>query len=162
MNKQSMVAEFMLTSGRQHVPKEPEIPDLDSRLLRIKLIAEELSELAKASMIHCSITIGGDFFAYHHTYAPHGMDQEPDMLPDAADALADLLYIIYGTCVAWGIKIDPVFGAVHAANMEKLGPGARTRKDGKVLKPPDWKPPDIKAVLESQGWLSKVVGAQLD
>lgn len=142
----------MRKAGQFQGLDKPGIPTLESRLLRVKLIAEELSEFAKASEIHCAIRIGGEFFSYNHTYAPHGMDAEPVPVVDAADALADLLYVVYGAAVAWGIKIDPVFGAVHNANMDKFAPGSYARPDGKWMKPSGWEPPDIPGVLAAQGW----------
>lgn len=51
-------------------------------------------------------------------------------------------------CAALGIGIDlrPFYREVHRTNMHKLhGP---KRSDGKQLKPPDWKPPRIKAMYE--------------
>ena len=70
-------------------------------------------------------------------------------IAEIAQELADLLYVTYGTAVSLGIDIRPVFAAVHAANMAKVG-GVK-RADGKVLKPPGWRPPDIRAILEAQG-----------
>ena len=46
------------------------------------------------------------------------------------------------------IDVRPVFEAVHAANMAKVGGGVR--EDGKVLKPPGWQPPDVEAIIEAQ------------
>lgn len=37
-----------------------------------------------------------------------------------ADGLADLLYVVFGTAVSYGIPMDQVFGIVHKANMAKL------------------------------------------
>ena len=67
---------------------------------------------------------------------------------EAADALADLLYVVLAAGVRWGIALGPVFDEVHAANMRKKdGP---VRADGKKLKPPGWKPPDVAKVLRNQ------------
>lgn len=72
-----------------------------------------------------------------------------DDLPAIADGLADLIYVALGTAIAYGIDLRPVWSAVHAANMAKIG--GPTREDGKVLKPEGWQPPDIKGILERQG-----------
>jgi len=61
---------------------------------------------------------------------------------------ADLIYVILGTMVSYGIDINPVWDAVQASNMAKVG-GA-TRSDGKVLKPEGWQPPDIRKILDWQ------------
>ncbi len=37
-----------------------------------------------------------------------------------ADALADELYFLLGTCREMGMPIDAIFAAVHKANMDKL------------------------------------------
>jgi predicted HAD superfamily Cof-like phosphohydrolase len=63
-----------------------------------------------------------------------------------ADGLADLLYVVYGTSVSYGIDVRPIFEEVHRTNMAKVG-GA-VREDGKVLKPDGWLPPDIAPLLE--------------
>jgi len=61
---------------------------------------------------------------------------------------SDLIYVILGTMVAYGIDINPVWDAVHYSNMQKTGGGSR--EDGKILKPSGWKAPNIKAILDSQ------------
>ena len=69
-----------------------------------------------------------------------------------ADALADLAYVVYGAAVTLGIDLDDVVAEVHESNMTKLGVDGRPilRKDGKVLKPPTYRAPDIKIVLDTQ------------
>lgn len=69
-----------------------------------------------------------------------------------ADALADIVYVAYGTSLVYGIALDEVLDEVHASNMTKLGADGRPvrRADGKVLKGPDYRPPDIAAVLHRQ------------
>jgi predicted HAD superfamily Cof-like phosphohydrolase len=70
-------------------------------------------------------------------------------LVDIADGLADLLYVVFGTAVAYGIPMDGVFGEVHESNMSKLGPDGQPiiGADGKRLKGPSYRPPNIKALL---------------
>ena len=66
-----------------------------------------------------------------------------------ARELADLAYVTYGTAASLGIDLDSAIGAVHAANMAKLGPDGRPilRADGKVMKPSGWEPPDMSGAL---------------
>lgn len=73
-----------------------------------------------------------------------------DDLPGEADAIVDEIYFLLGRAVEMGIDLDPLFRAVHIANMCKEG-GA-TRADGKILKPEGWTAPDIAAELVKQGW----------
>ena len=94
------------------------------QILRLQLIREELEELDSAMA---------------------AFDMEA-----IADGIGDLLYVVLGTAVAYGINIDPIFEAIHNANMAKLGGGMRP--DGKILKPEGWQPPDIRSLLIAQGW----------
>ncbi len=69
-----------------------------------------------------------------------------------ADALADIVYVIYGTALTYGIDLDAVLREVHRSNMSKLGNDGKPliRGDGKVLKSDRYLPPDIAAVLGRQ------------
>jgi predicted HAD superfamily Cof-like phosphohydrolase len=67
-------------------------------------------------------------------------------LPEVADAIADLIYVLIGTAHEFGIPLAAVWREVQAANMRKVG-GA-TREDGKILKPDGWTPPDVAGVLD--------------
>lgn len=66
-----------------------------------------------------------------------------------ADALADIVYVAYGTALTYGVDLDAVLHEVHRANMSKLDADGRPirRADGKVLKSDRYSPPDVAAVL---------------
>jgi predicted HAD superfamily Cof-like phosphohydrolase len=101
------------------IGSKPKIPS-DGRIeLRDTLITEEYIELTNALR-------GGD-------------------IEGIADGAADLIYVIIGTCLEYGIDIDRVWDEVHRANMNKVG--GETREDGKILKPEGWEPPNIKKAL---------------
>lgn len=72
------------------------------------------------------------------------------------DALADIVYVVYGTALTYGIDLDAVLREVHRSNMSKLDSGGKplTRDDGKVIKSEEYFPPDIAAVLNRQKPLS--------
>ncbi len=117
-----LVGDFM-ESMDQDVLMSPEFPDEHTQRLRINLIEEELDELQLA------------------------VDNE-DMV-EIADALTDLLYVVYGAGHAFGIDLDECFAEVHRSNLSKLGTDFKPikREDGKVLKPDTYSPPDLKTVL---------------
>ncbi|MGH8877926.1 MAG: MazG nucleotide pyrophosphohydrolase domain-containing protein [Stackebrandtia sp.] len=73
-------------------------------------------------------------------------------LADIAHELADVVYAAYGMALAHGIDLDAVVAEVHRANMSKLDANGRPvrREDGKVIKSPHFRPPDISAVLRQQ------------
>jgi predicted HAD superfamily Cof-like phosphohydrolase len=100
------------------------IGDRDA-LLRYKLIREENEEYLEAAL-------RGD-------------------LVEVADALGDILYILCGTLLKHGLehKIDEVFREIQRSNMSKLGADGKPihREDGKVMKGPDYFPPDIARIL---------------
>lgn len=62
---------------------------------------------------------------------------------------SDLTYVISGTFVRHGINLDAAVAEVHRANMSKIGADGRfhVRDDGKVLKGPNYVPPDMSVAL---------------
>jgi predicted HAD superfamily Cof-like phosphohydrolase len=122
MTNFEMVAEFM-SAFDQDVHKEVHMPDTDTQKLRVELIREELQELVDA--IENSDTI------------------------EIADALTDLLYVVYGAGHAFGLDLDCCFKEVHASNMSKLGDDGKPihREDGKVLKGPSFFQPNLHKCL---------------
>jgi len=103
----------------------PQMPDEALLRFRQKLINEECQEVADA-LENC-------------------LEQGEAGIPALAHELADLLYVTYGAFWALGVDPDPVFTAVHEANMRKVS-GPR-RADGKILKPAGWEPADVTAVI---------------
>jgi len=77
-----------------------------------------------------------------------------DDLIEVADALGDMLYILCGTILTHGLqnKIEEVFDAIQKSNMSKLGKDGKPiyRKDGKVLKGPDYFKPNIKNIFKNE------------
>ena len=117
-----LVGDFMEAMD-QEVLIYPVFPEEHIQKLRLDLIEEELDEL------HLGI-------------------DNIDII-EVADALTDLLYVVYGAGQAFGIDLDECFQEVHESNMSKLGEEGRAikREDGKVLKPDTYFPPDLKRVL---------------
>ena len=70
---------------------------------------------------------------------------------EVADALGDLMYILFGTIMKHGMqhKIVEVFEEIQRSNMSKLGEDGKPiyREDGKVLKGPNYFKPNIKSIL---------------
>tara|TARA_A100001011_G_C13999943_1_gene710909 strand:- start:222 stop:605 length:384 start_codon:yes stop_codon:yes gene_type:complete len=72
-------------------------------------------------------------------------------LIEVADALGDMLYILCGTILTHGFQnlIEDIFDEIQTSNMSKLGDDGKPifRNDGKVLKGPNYKKPNIKKFL---------------
>ena len=76
---------------------------------------------------------------------------EEKNLIEVADALGDMLYILCGTILTHGFQnlIEDIFDEIQSSNMSKLGDDGKPiyRNDGKVLKGPNYKKPNIKKIL---------------
>ena len=67
-------------------------------------------------------------------------------LPDIADALADLLYVVFGACVEHGLPMDKIFREVDESNMTKTG--GHFDDAGKFIKPDSYKPVNLEWLNE--------------
>ena len=122
MSNFNKVKTFMETFD-QEVKVKPSFSTDKVNKLRYDLINEELEELKEAM-------------------------ENKDLL-EVADALTDILYVTYGAGHAFGIDLDECFDEVHRSNMTKLGEDGRPlyRKDGKVMKGPNYEEPDLSQFL---------------
>lgn len=84
-------------------------------------------------------------------WRPKRRGDEP-VLAEVAKEMADLIIVVLGRAVSLGIDLDGVFKAVHASNMTKIAPDGKVLRnaDGKVLKGPNYVPPNIERELENQ------------
>lgn len=149
MSIRDKLIEFHRAMGVPGVGEEkPFVPSKERIRLRLKLIAEEFAELLFAAGLYDE-----EEFRRARDGSLKFIDAEylgDCDLVGVADALADLIYVIEGTNLEFGIDGKAVFDVVHAANMQKTtGP---RRADGKILKPAGWQPPDIAGELRRQGW----------
>lgn len=77
-------------------------------------------------------------------------------LVEMGDGAADLIYVLVGTMLSYGIPIDRIFSEVHRSNMTKTPVKAvRGKKYGtKTPKGPDYVAPDIKGIIAQPGNLT--------
>lgn len=120
------VEEFHETYGLP-VLDRPDITNEMTNALRINLLAEELEELKDA-------LANND-------------------LVEVLDALTDLQYVLDGAYLSFGLQghKEIAFNEVHSSNMSKLGEDGkpiRRPEDGKILKGPNYRAPDIAALLK--------------
>ena len=113
------------------VKDRPDLSDPKTNQLRINLLQEELDELKEA-------LAAGDEVG-------------------ALDALTDLQYVLDGAYLSLGLHEVKytAFAEVQRSNMSKLGEDGkpiRRPEDGKILKGPNFTPPDLKTVVDE--WLS--------
>ena len=119
----------------------------ESLHMRMSLIAEEFAELVGA--VYGQAARAEIESSYRRAVAAD--DGTRDTV-ETADALADLIYVIYGMALETGIDLASVLAEVQRSNMSKLGADGKPvyREDGKVLKGPDYFPPNVEAVLRSR------------
>jgi predicted HAD superfamily Cof-like phosphohydrolase len=120
-DEQAMVEEFHHKFDIL-VNRQPTLPNGAAKELRVRLIQEEFDELNDA--------------------------MAGENLSAVAKELADLLYVVYGTAVSYGIDMEPVFREVHRSNLSKVG--GYKRADGKWVKPPTYSPAGLDPILEAQ------------
>ena len=89
---------------------------------RIRLITEELAELAEAI--------------------------SKNEWSEFADALADLTWVVLGTAVEFDIPFNEVWEEVKRSNFTKIG--GKQDKGGKILKPEGYSPPKIDEILRKK------------
>lgn len=124
---------------------QPSTLDYDRLGMRMGLIAEEVSELFAA-------VYGKDAGQMVSEVAASVPDSGERDIVETADALADLIYVIYGMALESGIDLDEVLAEVHSSNLSKLMPdgSVKRREDGKVLKGPDFRRPDISSIIAAR------------
>ena len=120
---QKQVEDFHRTFG-VIIGDRPAICSDETMRLRFSLIEEEYEEFKAAA-------------------------QRGDLV-EAIDALMDLLYVTFGTCVSMGIDAEKFFDEVQRSNMSKVWPDGKVhyREDGKVIKSPEYSPVDFSTLLE--------------
>jgi len=127
MNKQiEQVKLFHKTFG-QPVLTKPTIPSKERCDLRFKLIEEELEEFKEA--------------------------YENNDIVEVADALTDLLYVIFGSHIEFGLSeiAEELFDEVQKSNMSKLDENGNViyKPNGKVAKSDLFKEPDLKSIIDN-------------
>lgn len=108
-----------------------------------KLMLREFHNEVGHESIHLRFHLIVEEFAELHEELLRG-----DNLDRAKTAreMADLVYVLYGTADFLNIDLDKAVAEVHRANMDKVKANLR-RKDGKLLKPEGWKPPNMEAAV---------------
>ena len=144
---EGLVARFHRVYGLPIVTDGPSL-DREHLHMRMSLIAEEFAELVGAVYGPSSRGILVEAFT-----GAIAVDEDERDLVETADALADLVYVIYGMALETGIDLPGVLAEVQRSNMSKLGADGRPihRADGKVLKGPDFFGPDVAGVLARGG-----------
>jgi len=107
--------------------------------LSMTLIAEEFLEVGEAvRAVHNAI------------YMKKGAATQRRCKANLLKELCDLQYVLDSMFVTFGLPKDAAFKRVHDSNMTKLGDDGRPirREDGKILKGPNYQPPEMEILIE--------------
>ncbi len=91
---------------------------------RMKLILEEVQELAEAGI---------------ELESNLDLEERHVLMQDFLKEMCDIVYVIKGTAVSFGMDFDKAYNLVHKSNMSKY-PFTKC-EHGKVLKGKNYKPP---------------------
>ena len=107
----------------------PSSNDRKTRAVQHKIIVEEFKEFLEAE---------GMLFMHSLPHQEHALKE-----------LADLVYVCYQYAENLGWLLDEALNRVHLSNMSKLDEDGKPiyRDDGKVLKGPNYKPPDLSDLI---------------
>ena len=161
----NLVAEFQKAFGAYIAPRE-EVPDFGGRsltMLRVygsvaKEWGENLKDMAQAARDHgdeagCLLLIRLQLIQEELAELAEAMIERD--IVECFDALLDLSYVVDGAYLTLGLADRKVAGLkeVHRSNMSKMGPDGKPvmSSAGRVVKGPDFSPPDLKAVLRKTG-----------
>jgi predicted HAD superfamily Cof-like phosphohydrolase len=138
MSERDVVRRFYEAMGVP-VREKPEIPSEKERLLRCRLLLEEVFEFVHACGFTSNIRM--EYVTLTPSHAPD--------ITSMAHENADVRVLTLGTDVQFGFP-PAVLEEVMRANMAKLWPDgtAHTNEHGKMLKPPGWTPADVASVLK--------------
>lgn len=128
MDQEYAVKQFMVKHRLPYRDAPGQI-DEDVALLRLRLMMEELGEVAVAM----------------HELDNCNSSNLEEGLAKLADGLADLLYVVVGTGVAYGLPVNEVFAEVHRSNMTKTTLDDQ-RKGGKGE---GFRAPDLLTIVRS-------------
>lgn len=159
-NCQERVLEFSKAAGAE-IPEKPHAMSKEEVIFLTKMVFSEMQEfvdtVTKSS--EESLELMKSCLGVDQSKHSGGTLEEVEVIAEQSDALVDAWYYMLNVAGRNGHNLSRVFDVVHAANMAKVDPATgkclRRESDGKILKPPGWKSPDIVAEIRRQGYIEK-------
>lgn len=156
MNNSEQVKEFTEGSTGQPCPRRPVPMSKNAVQFIIRMVMSELHEMA------CTVTedteeslkFMEDCLKDIDVCKNHDYPREVDLIAAQADSMVDAYYYMLNVACKHGMNLSKLFDVVHQANMNKRDPQTgkfmRRESDGKVIKPPNWSPPDVVGEIQRQ------------
>jgi predicted HAD superfamily Cof-like phosphohydrolase len=125
----------------------PTVPPIELRVLRVRLLLEELLEFADAAGVDVAVWKSNGTHCSACTTNPDSIECD---LVECADALGDIRYVVDGSNLVFGFPGEAILSEIHRSNMSKLGEDGKPvkREDGKILKGPNYSKPNIATILK--------------
>ena len=135
MTLQQQAQAFRDTFGQESLPNIAHYGFIKKQLwdMQTDLIREEADEFLEAA---------DECFA-----DPENIDRRTDLVKE----LSDLVFVCYQFAAAFNLDLDKAMTLVFESNMSKLDEQGKPifRADGKVLKGPNYQPPDLMSCVPS-------------
>jgi predicted HAD superfamily Cof-like phosphohydrolase len=131
----------------QYTPEHFTIPDRTDLVNLLNIIFEEAFELINAYGLIVKKVRNENQFKVIDILNEGDTIPELDLV-EIVDAIVDFEYTMLQLYLIHGIHSSELFYEVHRANMSKFRPGGYRDENGKWIKPDDWQPPNIEAILE--------------
>ena len=135
MTLQQQAQAFRDTFGQESLPNIAHYGFVKKQLwdMQTDLIREEADEFLEAA---------DECFA-----DPENIDRRTDLVKE----LSDLVFVCYQFAAAFNLDLDRAMTLVFESNMSKLDEQGKPifRADGKVLKGPNYQPPDLMSCVPS-------------
>ena len=135
MSRLEEARSFRETFGQEMLPNISHYGFIKKKLwsMQLDLIREEASEFLVAA---------------DEVYAdPENNKRRSELLKE----LSDLVFVCYQFAAAYGLDLDAALRRVYESNMSKLDEDGKViyRADGKVLKGPNYEPPNLDGLFPS-------------
>lgn len=154
MSSALKVKQFTEESTGKSCPNKPQIMNKDEVKFLISMVNSEMLELAltvcNSPQEAVELFKDARFRDFNENYTRP--TSEVQLIAEQADAMVDAWYYMLNAAAKKGFNLDKVFDVVHDANMNKRFPDGifHRREDGKVIKPDNWKEPDIDSEIKRQ------------
>lgn len=154
-SESELVKEFTEGSTGNECPKHPHLMDKNTVIFLIRMVMSELNELANTVSNNEAESMQLMKDALNTIDVCHKFSSDPvEQLAEQADSLVDANYYMLNIAAKHGMNLSELFKVVHAANMAKRDPQTgqfiRRKEDGKVIKPANWKEPDVVGEIKRQ------------
>lgn len=168
-NKELVQEFYQYFKQNQYIPEKGSKPSLQEEFitkdrldLKVGLIAEEFFELVEA--VYNKQAADSLIAAWKNIFESGADEPRSLNVVEAADATADLRYVIEGFDLEAGIPSEAIFEEVHASNMSKLGEDmepvisdgvtpdfkGKLKPAGKIIAGPNFFEADFEAIIDGR------------